>query len=71
MVNLGQLAVSLDINSGDGKIGVALDRQREDRGIVCLGASQRTNDYTSINGLGEREELDREVLLGLEQLQLA
>lgn len=66
MVDLGQLAVSLDVNSGDRNIGIALDRQSEDRGIVGLGASRRAKDHTGVNRFGEGEELDRQVLLGLE-----
>lgn len=65
MVDLGELAVPRDLDGRNGNVGVALDRQLEDRAVICFGAAERPNDYTGVDWVGEMEELEGEFLLGL------
>lgn len=65
VVDLGLLAVSRELGGRYRHVGVAIDRQLESGGVICIGVSKPTNDHMGINGIGEREELNRKLLLGL------
>lgn len=66
MVDLRELAVTRGLRGRDGHIGIPLDSQLEDRAIIGIRASKRSNHNTGIDGFGEGEELDRQLLLGLD-----
>lgn len=66
MVDLGELAVTRGLRGRDGHIGIPLDSQLEDRAIIGIRASKRSNHNTGIDGFGEGEELDRQLLLRLD-----
>ena len=66
MVDLRELAVSRGLCGRNGDVRVTVDSQLEDGAIIGLGAAKRSNDNTSIDWFGEGEELDRQVLLGLD-----
>ena len=65
VVDLGLLAVSRELGGRYRHVGVAIDRQLESGGVICIGVSKPTNDHMGINGIGEREELNRKLFLGL------
>lgn len=66
MVDLGLLAVSLGFNGRHGLFRVMINRQLEHGAVVGLGVSKSTNDNMRINWTGQGQELNRQVLLGLE-----
>lgn len=65
MVNLGQFAISRNLDAGYWFVGVAGHCQLEGRFIVRLRVSKRPNDKSSVYGFGDGEELDGEIFLGL------
>lgn len=66
MVDLGQLAVTRGLDGGDRDVGVTVDGQLEDGAIVGLRAAERSDHHAGVDGIGEVEELERELLLGLD-----
>jgi len=66
VVDLGLLAIPLGFNSRHGLFGVAVERQLESRAIVGIRVTESSNDDARINRVGQGEELDGHVFLGLE-----
>lgn len=66
MVDLGELAVTRGLDGGNGDVEITVNGQLEDGAVVGLGAAERTDNNTSIDGIGEVEELERKLLLGLD-----
>lgn len=66
MVDLGQLAVTRGLDGGDRDVGVTVDGQLEDGAVVRLRAAERSDHHVGVDGIGEVEELERELLLGLD-----
>lgn len=66
MVDLRELAVPRGLNGGNWVIGITGNRQREDRAVKCIRATEGTDDHTCVDGLRNGKELDREILLGLD-----
>jgi hypothetical protein len=68
VVDLRELAVTRGLCGRDRHTGIPLDSQLEDRAIIGIRASKRSNDNMGIDGFGEGEELDRQLLLGLDEI---
>lgn len=72
VVDLGLLAVSRGRGGRHSLVSITCDGQREDGAVICLGAAERSDNNTGVDGLGKGQKLDREVFLGLtEELRLA
>lgn len=65
VMDLGQLAVSRHLDRRDWFVGVAGNRQLECGLIVGFRGAKGSDEETSVDRLGEGEELNREVLLSL------
>jgi hypothetical protein len=66
VVDLGQLAVTRGLDDGNGDVEVTVNGQLEDGAVVGLRAAERTDNNTGVDGIGEVEELERKLLLGLD-----
>lgn len=66
MVDLRELAITHGLRGRYGHVGVALNSQLEDGAIVGIRAAKGSNDNTGIDRFGEGEELDGQLLLGLD-----
>lgn len=67
MVDLRQLAVTRGLCGRNGGVRVTVDSEFENGAIIGLGAAERSNDNTGIGWFGEGEELDWQLLLGLDR----
>lgn len=66
MVDFRKLAVPRGLDGRNGNVGIAFDRQLEDGAVERIRAAERADDHAGVDRIGKVEELQREVLLGLE-----
>ena len=70
VVDFRQLAVSRHLDRRDRFVGVPVDRELKRKLIVGLRTTKGSNEESSINRLGERKELNGEVLLRLSRARV-
>lgn len=68
MMNLRQLSISLRIGGRNRHIGVAVNRKLESDVAIRLRAPKRPKDNLCIDWMRGPEELDRQILLGLQHV---